>query len=105
MPIDKAHLLQPVNTTVGLLDRKDRVRAIVKSAAQSLKSFPSLEAALREDSRGVFERRAEDLLTVAENHPLASTLTADQVNAEVSARIKFEVLSAEINRSMKRTKS
>ena len=83
---------------MGLLDHKERIRSIVREAATGLKAFPSLKAAVHEDARGVFERRAEDLLRVAEAHPLAPTLTADQINSEVVTQLKYEVLTAEINR-------
>jgi hypothetical protein len=77
---------------------QQRARAIVAAAADRLKKFPSLQAALREDSRGVFERDVLTRLDALTVQATAKSIPDEEVDAYVRDDLCLDVLQADINR-------
>lgn len=80
---------------------RSRARDIVRAAAERLKKFPSLQAALFEDSRGVFERYALERLDAVTVEATAKSIPDAEVDAYVRDELCLDVLQAEENRLKK----
>ncbi len=81
---------------------RQRARAIVSAAAARLKKFPSLHAALLEDSRGVFER---DVLARLDKVTVVTTqksISDADVDVYLRDELCLDVLQAETNRLTKK---
>ncbi len=82
-------------------ERTARARKIVKLASGKCRSSAFCRLALRDDSRGTYERIAGELLDIAlgpENDEKRAGMSDDTIDNIVAARLAADTLQASINR-------
>lgn len=76
---------------MDLRNTSGRVRDILRRAA---KEAPSAASWLQRDELGTWEKHVREYMARAEEHPLRSTLTVEQVDAEIAQVIAGLALEA-----------